>query len=369
MNRSLIYLITAVALGTSAASCSRRTEEIKPVRKDITLTVFAAGQLEAENTYHLTAQTDGQLITVNFNEGDHVNNGDVLAVIENYENVYNTESAAALLDIAKSNVRTNAPAYTQAVNNAEAARQKMLLDSVQFVRYEKLAAKKSVSQADFENVRQQYINSKANFLNLLEAVQLSKQEAGRQLINSENQNKLSRLRWGQNELRAVSAGKVYEKRKQTGDYVRKGDVIAVIGSAEEIMARVNVDENNIRTVKTGQLAQIKLNTIPGKIYSGVVTEILPAFDESAQSFVCKIKFTDSLDFKITGTQLQSNIVIGEHKKALLIPRRFLQYDGTVNVKGQDNPIPVKAEFTGTDWVEITEGINENVVLVAEITGK
>jgi len=38
-----------------------KTEETTPIRKDVTETVFASGVLEANNTYSLTAQTDGYL--------------------------------------------------------------------------------------------------------------------------------------------------------------------------------------------------------------------------------------------------------------------------------------------------------------------
>ncbi|MGL5890202.1 MAG: efflux RND transporter periplasmic adaptor subunit, partial [Bacteroidia bacterium] len=203
MNRLFTYAVAAGTICLLTVSCGRKNDETKPIRKDITLTVFATGELEAENTYHLTAQTDGQLTVVNFAEGDLVKKDDVLAIIENNENIYNTESAKELLAIAQINSRANAPLLTQAVNNAEAAKQKMLLDSVQFLRYEKLIAKQSVSQTEYENIRQQYINSKINYRNLAETLKLSKQEADKQLINSENQEKLSSLRSGQNQLRAL----------------------------------------------------------------------------------------------------------------------------------------------------------------------
>ena len=48
-------------------SCGKKSEETKPIRKDITKTVFASGILEAKNTYNLTAQADGYLVAINFN--------------------------------------------------------------------------------------------------------------------------------------------------------------------------------------------------------------------------------------------------------------------------------------------------------------
>ncbi|HEX7413148.1 MAG TPA: efflux RND transporter periplasmic adaptor subunit, partial [Bacteroidia bacterium] len=76
-------LILALTLGLIFNSCGRKFIEIKPIRKDITETVFASGVLVPENQYNLTAQSEGYIIALNFIEGDTVKEGKVLAVIDN----------------------------------------------------------------------------------------------------------------------------------------------------------------------------------------------------------------------------------------------------------------------------------------------
>ena len=78
-------------------SCGKKTEETQPIRKDVTETVFASGVLEAKNTYNLTSQVDGYLVSINFNEGDIIQKGMIIAVVDNKESIINTESATALL--------------------------------------------------------------------------------------------------------------------------------------------------------------------------------------------------------------------------------------------------------------------------------
>jgi multidrug efflux pump subunit AcrA (membrane-fusion protein) len=166
------------------------------------------------------------------------------------------------------------------------------------------------------------------------------------------------------------SGKVYEKKKQRGDFVREGDVLAVIGDASFLYAKVNVDESNISKVKIGQEAVVKLNTNKTKQYKGVVGEILPSFDQNNQSFYCKIFFSDSLDFKIAGTQLEANIIINDQKNALLIPRNFINYDGTVLLKGIAEPKRVITNFVGTEWVHIISGVKDgDIVITTNVLSK
>jgi multidrug efflux pump subunit AcrA (membrane-fusion protein) len=358
-------LTTIIICTFLLAACGKRSEETKPIRKDVTETVFASGVLEAEGTYNLTAQTDGYLLQIYFKEGDIVKEGSVLAVVDNKENKYNTESTTALYNIAQSNLSPNAPALMQAKNTVVVAKRNLEQDSLQWERYKKLLATKSVAQVDFENVQLKYQTSLASYESSKENYKLQKQQAEQSLINNKTLKEVNRVVFGNNEIRAVVSGRVYEKRKQKGDFVRKGDVIAVIGNANNLYAKINVDESNIGKIKTGQEALIQLNTDKEKMYKAIVGEVYPAFDEASQSFYCKLVFTDSLDFKISGTQLQSNITVGFQKNALLIPRNYLNFDGTVQIKGEKQPTKVVTNFVSTYWVQILSGITEATVLVTE----
>lgn len=346
-------------------SCGKKTEEAKPIRKDVTETVFATGVLEAENTYSLTAQTDGYLAEVNFNEGDFVEQGSVLAVINNKENQFNTESAKALFKIAEANTAADAPALAKARNEIVTARQNLKQDSLQWIRYKNLLASNSIAKVDYENASLKYQTSRANYENAVQNYRLQKQSADQAVITNKAQKEVNRVMLMHNNIHAVVSGKVYEKRKEKGDFVRTGDVIAVIGDAQAIYAKVNIDESNISKIKVGQSALVQLNTNKEKEYRATVKEIYPSFDDSSQSFLCKLHFEDSLDFKITGTQLQSNIVVAIQKNALLIPRNYLNFDGTVQVKGEKQSRKVETNFVSSDWVQITGGIDENTTLVTE----
>jgi len=359
------YLMPAIAVAIILTACGKKTEETKPIRKDVTETVFASGILEAKNTYSLTAQADGYLVAVNFNEGDIVDASVVLAVIDNKESGFNKKSANDLFAIANDNTQSNAPALLQAQNNIQLNEQKMAQDLVQLNRYKDLLATNSIAKVDYENVELQYKTAKANYENSVENYKQLKQQAEQQVISTKVAKKINETLVSKNEIRAVVKGMVFKKYKQIGDYVKRGDVIALIGEATNIYAKVNIDESNIAKIKIGQEAVVQLNTQRDTTYKGIVTEIYPLFDDATQSFFCKIKFTETLNFKIVNTQLQSNIIIGVKKNALLIPRNYIDFGGFVQIKGNTAKTKVTTTFVSSNWVHVTSGIDENNVLVTE----
>lgn len=364
------YLITTnLIMLFLLVSCGKKTAETKPIRKDVTETVFASGILEADGSYNLTAQTDGYLIQIYFNEGDVVKEGDVLANIDNKQNNFSSKSSNALYEIARQNMSPNSPSLLQAKNASLLAKQKMELDSTLHEKYKVLLKSNSVSKSDYDNVSIQYETSKSNYFNSLENYNLLKQQAEQSLITNEAQKEINKIVKGNNEITALFDGKVYKKYKERGDYVRKGDVIATIGDAKFIYAKVNIDEGNIEKVKIGQKAVVKLNINKTKTYNGKVSKIYPSFDEATQSFICIIELSDVLDFTVVNTQLQANIIISDNKNALLIPRNYIDFGGYVQVKGKKGKVKLETKFVSNEWVQVLNGIEENTILITDNIAK
>jgi multidrug efflux pump subunit AcrA (membrane-fusion protein) len=358
-------LILSIATACLLTACGKKTQETTPIRKDVIETVFASGILEAKNTYTLKAQTDGYLSAVNFEEGNIVNSGQVLAVVDNKESGFNQESAKDLFDIAQSNTQSNAPALLQAQNAINLNKQKMEQDFVQLQRYKKRWEDNSIAKIDLENSELQYKTSKTNYESSLENYKQLKQQAEQQVISNKAVKEVNTIVLGKNQIKAQKSGKIYKKYKQIGDYVTRGEAIALIGEPSEIYAKVNIDESNINRIKVGQEALVRLNTNKDKTYRGTVAEIYPAFDENTQSFICKITFNEALDFTIVNTQLQSNITVATTKNALLIPRNFVDFGGNVEIKGKKEKVKITTKFASSDWVQVLSGITDNTILITD----
>jgi multidrug efflux pump subunit AcrA (membrane-fusion protein) len=361
-----IILLGALALLLGA--CSKKQQESKVERRDITEFVFATGILEPENQYNLTAQNDGYLIALGIEEGDLVKAGDVLAVIDNPQNKISSGSAQQLLSIARENATMDAPAMRQIEANIAAAQDKVKQDELQAERFRKLLAANSVSKLEYENTQLALSTSRANLEALQAQLANLKRQADQQVVVQRSQSDVNQVLAGNNTVKAILSGKVYRRFKQLGDFVRRGEVIAVIGSPDSLHARLSVDEGNIEKIRLGQPTLVRLNVENDRNIAAKISEIRPAFDEQTQSFFVEASFVDSLFFKISGTQLEANIEAGKRQQVLVVPRNYLTYGDNVRVKRADGEVKqhVKTGFVSSEWVEILEGLTEGETIITDV---
>lgn len=358
MKNSLFLLLTLSTL----VSCGTK-EERKPVVQDIKELVFASGELEWDNSYNLTAQTDGILVNATFDVGNKVTENQIIASIDNKTNENNTASAKDLVVISKENLTENAPALQQLQQNIKFAESKYQQDKTQAERYKRLYDSQSIAKVEYENMLLAAENSLSQLNALKKQYQQVLQQSKQNYINTENQLKNNQVVLGYNKLVVPQKGTIIKKLKFSGDYVKKGDVIAVIADENKVEGVLNVDENSIGKVKIGQTVFVQLNTNKNEVYNAKISEILAAFDEQTQSFICKVIFDKPLNTSLYGTQLEANILVGEKKNALLIPRNFLGFGNKVMIKGKDEAIIVKTGIVSTEYVEILDGITKEDVLL------
>ena len=366
MNKKSIHIVTAAAITMAMVSCGKKTITTQPVRKDITELVFATGVLKADNEYSLTAQAEGYITAIYFEEGDEFKAGKTMAVIDNKQTVVNATQSDKLLKIAMTNATASSPLFQQVKANVAAAREKIKQDEQQVERYRKLYESNSIAKVEYENMQLNLSNSTAALKVLEEQYNNLQVQANQQVEIQKQQSGVNNSIVVYNRVVTVVGGKVYKKRKELGDYVRKGDVIAEIGNPAKIYAYLSIDESNISKVKLQQPVIIQFNTHKDINYDGVVTEIYPSFDEQTQSFYCRVEFTKEPEFKISGTQLQGNIIIGNKTNILVVPRNFLKYGNKVRLKGKGDII-VETGFISNDWVEILKGLDEDTIIETDKT--
>jgi multidrug efflux pump subunit AcrA (membrane-fusion protein) len=352
---SIVFLLSLLSCGKS--------EEIKPISQDIKELVFASGQLEWDDSYNLTAQTDGVIQSINFEVGNSVNKGKILAVIDNPINQINVNIAEEQLVISNQNVSVNAPALLQLEQNIQFAESKYLQDKKNAERYERLNQSNIGSKVEYENAQLAAKNSLSNWNALKKQYALVLQQAKQQQITTKGQLKNNQTLKNYNSIIATENGTVIKKFKNNGDYVKKGEIIATIGDQKKVEAVLNVDENSIGKVELGQIVYVKLNTNKSKVYNGKITEILSAFDTQIQSFICKVTFDEPMINSLFGTQLEANIFVGEKKNALLIPRNYVGFGNKVNVKGKDQNVIITTGIISSEYVEVLDGVSKNDILL------
>ena len=348
------------------SSCKGRpSESAKVERKDLTELVFASGSLQAEEQYFLTAQTDGQILQLNLHEGDLLEAHQKLGIIDNSQSVINANASAELYQLAEQNNRNDAPALQQIEANLAAAKQKLEQDKLQEARFKRLLEQNIGAQIDYENRKLATAMSEANVKALEQQYQSQRDIYKQQTTQQRAQLKANRANQANNQIENLVGGKVYTLKKQIGDYVRRGDVIAVIANPRRIYARLLIDETAMAGISLGQKVWVQLNTHKNQTLNAQISEILPQFDAQSQSFIVKATFIDSLNFTILGTQLEANVLLGEKKNALVIPRTFLGYGNKVMLP--DNKISqVKTGIVSNEWVEILDGLKEGETILRNL---
>src|ERR1700744_4734295 len=155
--RFIYFALFALALN----GCANQND-IKPVRKDIVDAVFGSGHVENRDQYAVTANTDGYLKDAYVAEGDTVKQGEKLFRLTNDVQQTQVGNALTNLDYAKSNVRPQAPQIEQLKTQIIQAQNKLLVDSTNYTRYQRLVKTQAVSNSDFENTQLQYQNSQSS---------------------------------------------------------------------------------------------------------------------------------------------------------------------------------------------------------------
>jgi multidrug resistance efflux pump len=360
--KSKTCFFSAFIILTSLFSCGGNKEEVKPIRKNITETVFASGSIEAIDKYNLSAQTEGYLMELYVQDGDSVSTGQLLARIDNSSTEAQAASTQQQLAIAEQNVSANGPALKELENNIAFAEKKVAQDKLVYDRYSRLIVSDAASIIEFENSKLNYENSVSNLNALKERYKNVKQQAEMSKLALQASAKTQSNAALFNELKALENGKVAKILKKKGDFIRKGDAIAMMANMNTLVAKLNLDENSIAKVQVGQSVHIRLNTSKDELIEGKVLRIYPLFDEASQSYLVDVSFNTPLQFNVLGTRLEANIDISTKENVLLIPRSFLSFSETVLVNGEKEPRKVKVGIRSTEYVEILEGLTENDVL-------
>jgi len=358
MKQHSLYFILILSV---LAGCVGQNE-IKPQRKDIVDAVFGSGHIENRYQYAVTANTDGYLKEAFVAEGDTVKPGEKLFRLTNDVQQTQVTNALTNLEYAKSNVLPKAPQIEQLKTQIAQAQEKLSVDSINYARYKRLVKTQAVSNSDFENVQLQYQSSSSS----LKVLQHNLADLQHQLnLNVENAKAQYNIQQENNNYYNISGranGVVLSVAKKTGDYVKKGDVIAQVGAGKPVI-KLYIAEDDIQRVKTGQQTLISLNSDKDKVIKATISKIYPSFDANEQAFIAEATFNDQPGNLRNGTQLQCNIIVQEKKDVLVIPTYSLINGDYVMLKDNKEKTPVKTGIRTLEWTEILSGITEKDVLV------
>jgi RND family efflux transporter MFP subunit len=224
----------------------------------------AVGTVRAALTTQIASQSMGNIIEVRAQEGDRVQSGQVLAVIDDAQ--------------LRAGVQQSEAAVTAAQKEVSSAETELALAQSTLKRYQQLFDKKSVSPQEFDEMktRSQAAEARRDMARAGEA----------QASAALTQAKTS---LGNTQVRAPFAGVVTEKKAEAGAFVSPGMPLFILEDSARYRLEATVDENDIHFVRAGEAVPVLLDSIDGAAFRGKVTQIVPAADAASRSFLVKIE--------------------------------------------------------------------------------
>jgi len=155
-----------------------------------------------------------------------------------------------------------------------------------------------------------------------------------------------------------------------GQEVHEREVIIFLPTADSMMANIKVHESSVKKIEIGQPAQITINALPGKEYTGKVKRIAPLPDAQnfwrgnpdLKVFNTEIDLDGKLDGVRTGMSCKVRIVIDQFQDVLSVPvQSVIRIDDqpTLYVKRGRGFSPVEVELgqSNQDYTQIISGLS------------
>lgn len=300
-------------------------------RADITQSIEAVGRVYAKEQVDVGAQVSGQITKLFVRLGDRVREGDLIAQIDKDKQQNDLDITKARLESARANLQSKKIALE--------------LTSRQYLREQKLYAKKATSLENLEKFKENFYNLKANVAALrAEVVELE--------ITLKNAQK----DLGYTTIRAPMSGVVINVAVDEGQTVNANQntpTIARIANLEQMEVRMELAEADVAKVRVGSRLHFALLSHPEKKYPATIASLDPADTQisdlgSGQSggnsanskaiyYYAKFFVENEKQFLRIGMSLQNEILIASLKDALIVPTYAIKSDA------------------GGDFVEILEG--------------
>lgn len=361
MSTKKISLPTLAFLSLGISACTEQPTSVAPVYKVLQQSIFASGHLEQQDEYVIAATAEGSIQELNIREGDPVSQGELLLRIKSA--VLNTqlEEAMVVYNDALQNAQVASPQLQQWQTQIKQAKTQVEQDQLNYERYRDLRNKNSASQLELEKAEMQYKASSSNLQVLEKNFQQTQNALELNARRSLQQVKTQQALLNEYRIQADKAGMVIKVYKKKGELLRKGEIIARIGSGPYLL-KLFIAEEDITKVKIGQTLSVQMNNYPDTLFSARLSKILPAFDPSQQSYLAEAVFERQPPLLLVGTQLQANIDLEGSKRVLVIPSRALLRGQFVQLRdGTEKKIKVGQKLG--NWIEVKSGLTPNDLLV------
>lgn len=296
----VILLAVLVLAVFSVAGCQKK--EAKTVEKVINVRtatvekkslrpfVEAVGNLKPFQEVVISPEVDGIVRKLFVEEGSPVAKGMVLAEINETDYRLDLERAEAALKQAEATLANVKVEYTR----KEALYKEQLVTQQQF---DDITTRVTLATGDVDRAR----------------AALS----------------MARERYSRSRVRAPMAGAVREKRVTAGDFVRTGTPMLWIVQSNPIKLSFSVPEKDVSSLKLGQEVDFRVDSFPGKTFTGRLMSIYPSLDEKTRTLQAEAQIPNPQGLLKPGFFARVTIYTGPPRDIVIIPITAILYENTL----------------------------------------
>jgi RND family efflux transporter MFP subunit len=297
------------------------------------------GTLRPRSQFVVSPKIAARLERLGVNVGDRLDNGQIVAWLDDDEAVQQVEQARAELEVAK------AGEDEAAVSVGRAERE--------HVRIAELRTRGIASEAELDLAKSD-----------LDAQQAKVKLAQAQVLQREAAMKAAEVRLSYTKIAVAwpdggGPRVVAERFVDEGATLSLGSPILSVLEADPLVAEVNVAEKDYPRLKTDQDAIVVADAHPGREFAGRVVRLAPFFREASRQARIEVEVRDASGTLRPGMFVRARIVLAVRADATVVPiDAVVRRDGQDAVflveEGKAKLVPVKVGVTGDRSAEILE---------------
>jgi HlyD family secretion protein len=353
--------ILSILLGSIIfLGCKESEEGIKAEYRDLTVAIYSTTDIKPRHVYTVYPQVSGVIESSILSEGLPVKKGDVLFRIKNKQALVNQETERLRYSLAAENYSGETTQLRELEKEIENARITLKNDSILYERRKRLWAKDLTSKQQLEAAQVKFETSKNTKNALINRYQRLEKELNNRLKLAQNNYTIRSLQEEDYSTNAMMDGTVYEVYKEIGETVNPQVPVALIGSTNDYVLFLQIDEVDIQEVFVGQRLVTSLDAYPNKSFEAKVTSIYPRKDDRSQTFTIEAEFAEPPSNLYYGLSGESNIIVQEKSDVLCLPSHYVTTDGKVKTK--DGMKRVDTGLRSLQYVEIIAGIDSSTLV-------
>lgn len=294
----IIIIIAAVLLmmGLKSGGVIGKEEGIKVSTEKVTKrtiieTVNASGKVFPEVEVKISPDISGEIVELNFDEGDSVRKGAVLARI--YADIYSSQrtQAAAVVDQQQATV-ANSQAQLESLKAA------LDLAKRTHERQKQLRSEKVISESEFDQAENTLRSAQANYDAAIQNIRSGQAATASARASLERADKdLSRTAVLASMNGVVSLMNVKKGERVVGNSMMAGTEMMRIADLSVMEVQVDVGENDIPKVNLGDSALIEVDAYNNRKFKGIVTKIASS-NTTAASAAATATSNDVTNYKV-----------------------------------------------------------------------